>query len=264
MPELPDVEIFRRYFLSTSLHKKIRAVDIKSRDMLKEVSAEKIKSTLERNSFMSALRHGKYLFMETERDEKWLVLHFGMTGFLKYYKDLDHRPGHERLLVYFSNGYHLAYDCQRKLGTISLTDSPDAFIKKRQLGPDALNPDYSLESFAEDFRKIRGKIKSALMKQKYIAGIGNIYSDEILFQAGIHPGVQSSRLKKKDMENIYRQMNHVLKTAIEAHADPGRLPSSFIIPHRQEGDICPKCKAGIEKEKIGGRTAYYCPQCQKK
>ena len=261
MPELPDVEIFKQYLTSTALHQKIDDVELRSRDMLEGVSASRIKKTLVGTSLVSADRHGKHLFIEA-KNGKWLMLHFGMTGFLSYFKDMSKEPDHDRFLFRFSNGYHLAYDCQRKLGRIALIDNPEGFVKRNKLGPDALGPDLDLKAFRNEILKTNASVKWALMDQKRIAGIGNVYSDEILFQAGIRPGTRSQKLDEAGTKKLYRKMKDVLEAAIEARADPSRFPSSFIIPHRRGDGICPKCKGKIEKTKTGGRTSYFCPQCQ--
>jgi len=263
VPELPDVEVFKQYVESTALHKKMDAVEIRSKDMLKNVSGREIKKALEGHQFVSADRHGKYLFLKTE-NTTWLVLHFGMTGFVTYFKDPTKEPAHNRLLIRFSNGYHLAYDCQRKLGEITLTEDPGLFAEERQLGLDALKPGFNLDRFKHILKNTASAVKSALMNQKYIAGIGNIYSDEILFQAGIHPDTKSKELNDDEIARLYNQAESVLKAAIEAHADPSRFPASFIMPHRRGDRTCPKCKGGIEKTKTGGRSAYYCPRCQER
>jgi len=261
MPELPDVEIFRQYVNSTALHKKIDQVDLQSRDMLEGVSPSQIKRTLNGERLVSTDRHGKHLFIKTSGGS-WLMLHFGMTGFVKYFKNPEKSPAHNRLRLRFSNGYHLAYDCQRKLGEIALTDNPALFVEANDLGPDALDPGFDLGRFRETFQTRRASVKSALMNQKYIAGIGNIYSDEILFQAGVHPGTLCNQLDEDETKTLHSKMHHVLSAAIKTRAEPSRLPSSFIIPHRRGDGICPKCKGRIEKTIIGGRASYYCPQCQ--
>jgi len=263
MPELPDVEIFRRYIGVTAFRKKIKKVQIENTEILEGVSSSGLKKALEGDSFVMSHRHGKYLFLKGTKG-KWLMLHFGMTGFPKYFKAYSGKPEHSRLLIHFANSFHLSYDSQRKLGRIGLTDDPDSFIQEKNLGPDALDPELDFDTFQKIVKNTRAKIKPALMNQKYLAGIGNIYSDEILFQAKIHPGRTSNKLDKDEMKRLYFEMDHVLKTAIECRADPGRFPASFIIPHRRGDQICPKCKGGIQKMKAGGRTAYYCPSCQKK
>jgi formamidopyrimidine-DNA glycosylase len=108
MPELPDVEIFRQYLQATSLHRKIITVDVKDSSVLEGISGKKLKQGLQDKRFTSVQRHGKYLFVALN-DNGWLLLHLGMTGFLKYFKKLEKEPDHDRLCIGFSNGYHLVY-----------------------------------------------------------------------------------------------------------------------------------------------------------
>jgi formamidopyrimidine-DNA glycosylase len=261
MPELPDVEVFRRYLDSTSLHKRIKQVQVHTRNMVEGAPAWKLKATLEGHVFKSTDRHGKYLFAALD-NKHWLVLHFGMTGFLKYFKDLEKNPPHERMLLTFYNGYHLAYDCQRKLGKITLTEDLEAFISEEKLGPDALADPFHLAAFREALAGSRSAVKSALMNQNLMAGIGNIYSDEILFQAGILPTEKAQALDEEATKRLFRSMKDVLKTAIDSQAKPEALPDSYIIPHRKKNGKCPKCGKALQKEKVSGRSSYFCSKCQ--
>jgi formamidopyrimidine-DNA glycosylase len=119
-----------------------------------------------------------------------------------------------------------------------------------------------LSSFKQALSATRASIKSALMDQQRIAGIGNIYSDEILFQAGVRPKNPASQLDESSLKALFRAMKEVHSTAIECRADPGRFPEDYLIPHRRGDRICPKCSGGIKTAKISGRTAYFCPRCQ--
>lgn len=262
MPELPDVEIFRNYFNSTSLHKKISNVEIKEKNMLGEISPRSIQMQLKGQQFDSTLRQGKYLFARTD-DEKWLVLHFGMTGFLKYFKNPEESPEHVRLLLDFDNNYHLAYDCQRKLGYIDLINDVQAFIQKKELGVDPYREELDFETFKKIVKEKRSSVKSALMDQSLLAGIGNIYSDEIFFQAKIHPGSKVKKLDDRDLKIIYEKMKDVLQTAIDKEADPDQLPDTYLIPYRNPGDSCPICNGKIQKKTISGRSSYFCTKHQK-
>lgn len=262
MPELPDVEVFKRYLDSTSLHQEIEEVKASSKQVLKGVSSSTLGKELKGRSFSSTDRYGKYLFAHLDGDEAILLLHFGMTGFLKYFKDLEKEPPHDRLLISFKNGYHLAYDSQRKLGEIRLIEDQQEFVGKQELGPDAVS--ISFADFLDALSGSRASVKSALMNQKILAGIGNVYSDEILFQAGIHPASKAGNLDEKTLKNLFKAMGKVLDKAVKAGADPERFPKSFIIPHRHGDQKCPRCSGTIESEKISGRTAYFCPKCQNK
>jgi formamidopyrimidine-DNA glycosylase len=261
MPELPDVEVFRRYVNSTSLHQKIESVEVRNGKILGGVSARKLQSTLRGRTFESSRRHGKNLFVGLDGGG-WLLMHFGMTGRLKYFKDMDQDPPHDRCLISFENHYHLAFDDQRMFGKMDLVEDPEKFVREKKLGPDPLELDSV--SFRERFKGRKASVKSALMNQQVVAGVGNIYSDEILFQAHLYPGTRIERLDDAALEKLFEETRRVLKTAIERGANPQELPDHFLLSHRFEGEKCPRGNGGIRKIKAAGRTAYYCPACQPK
>jgi formamidopyrimidine-DNA glycosylase len=261
MPELPDVEVFRRYVNATALHQRIEHVHVESTSILRDTSPQGLGRALNHKSFQSTSRHGKYLFIKVETDQ-WLVMHFGMSGHVKYFQGKQDIPDYTQILISFVNDHHLAYIAPRKLGFIGLTDKPDTIITAEQLGTDALG--LTEKQFMEMAAARRGGAKAWLMDQQTIAGIGNIYSDEILFQAGIHPRMPVSDLDKKALQKLRQAINKVLHTAIDAKVDPQKMPSNFLLPHREEGGHCPNCDGPLETVKTGGRTAWYCPQCQPK
>jgi formamidopyrimidine-DNA glycosylase len=260
MPELPEVETFKRYLDATSLHQRIISVDVRDAYVLKSVTATELARRLKGRRFESSRRHGKHLFVRTDGD-LWSRLHFGMTGSLRYFKHAEQAPKHTRVLFVFAKAHRLAFEDQRKFGEISLLKDVDEFLKKRALGPDSL--DISLQQFKEIFGKHRGAVKTILLNQKLIAGIGNIYADEILFRARIHPATQVSVLKEKTVAKIFRAARDVLKKAIEAKADMDRMPKSWLLAHRGKGGKCPRCRRELKSATIGGRTAWFCAHCQK-
>jgi formamidopyrimidine-DNA glycosylase len=184
-----------------------------------------------------------------------------MTGNLKYFEDKKDDPKHDRMLVTFSSG-HLAYDCQRMLGKISLAKKPEDFVEKKGLGPDAL--EVGFEGFKQALNGRSAKAKSLLLNQSVIAGIGNIYGDEILFQSGVHPEKHVDELSEGKIKEIYNNMRRILKTAIRNRADPKKFPEGYIISQRKKGGKCPKGDSKLKTVKISGRTSYYCPNHQKK
>jgi len=232
MPELPEVEIFKKYIESTSLNKKIRKAVVKSSQILETTTENQLKAKLETKKFLLCRRHGKYLFTNVS-DELWLVMHFGMTGYLKYFKNLEDEPPHSRLVLSFENDYHLAFDDQRKFGKITTTAKIEGFIRKKRLGKDALSLDF--QSFKEIMQAGRGTVKYTLMNQHVIAGIGNIYSDEIVFQSGIHPKTKTAELKNKLLKKLFNNMKYVLNTAIVKHAELEKLPKIFCQPTVRKG-----------------------------
>ncbi|MFZ0915762.1 MAG: DNA-formamidopyrimidine glycosylase family protein, partial [Candidatus Udaeobacter sp.] len=236
MPELPDVETFKRYLNATSLRQRIANVDVRSAYVLKGISARELERRLKRRRFESSRRHGKHLFVRTD-DDFWLRLHFGMTGSIHYFKRPEQAPKHTRVCFVFANTRCLAFEDQRKFGEVGLIEDVNEFLKKRALGPDAL--DIDLSQFKEIFRKHDGAVKTILLNQKLIAGIGNIYADEILFRTRLHPATQISAVKAKTVSKLFRATRYILKKAIESKADADLMPKSWLVTHRGEGGKCP-------------------------
>lgn len=260
MPELPDVEVFRRYLASTALHKKIAGVEVFNGRILKGTRLKLFKKNVSGRSMEDTDRHGKYLFAVLDNGSI-LALHFGMTGFLRYFKNPEKEPDHPRMAVHFKQGYRLVYDDQRLLGSVSLLSDKDEFIRKKKLGPDALA--IGSDDFDTILKNGRGCLKTTLMNQNSVAGIGNIYADEIMFQARMHPKADVHALTQKQRLKLYRAMQYVLSAAIESGADPNAMPDTFLLPHRNPGDRCPRCPDRIKKITISGRSSYFCPTCQK-
>ncbi|MFW6056456.1 MAG: Fpg/Nei family DNA glycosylase [Chloroflexota bacterium] len=264
MPELPDVEGSKRYLDSTSLHQEIEHAAISDERIVKHVSLRTLRNHLEGSELSESHRHGKYLFAALSRGGD-LVLHFGMTGFLHYDSDLSQQPGHTKLALRFTSGGQLAYVNVRRLGEISYTNDRAAFIEEHELGPDALDDSLDRDTFIKSYKGRRGSVKGALMNQSIVAGIGNVYSDEILFQAGIDPRTNVNSLDEDTLGDIYGVMRRVLRTAADHGGNPGELPDDWLLPVVQAGgETCPGCKGKIEKVKVSGRSAHYCPECQKR
>lgn len=260
MPELPDVETFKRYLDSTALHERIEKAEVFSADLVKGISARELESVLAGRTLEETLRRGKFLLVRLD-DGRFLVLHFGMTGYLEYFKEGE-EPDHTRMLLAFENGYHLAYVCMRKFGELGLVEDAETFFAERDLGPDAASDELDLARFRELLDGRRGMAKSTLMNQSILAGIGNVYSDEICFQAGIHPATPVADLSKEEIEALYEAMRAVLETTIERQADPEQLPEVYLSRHRDPDASCPRCGTQIATRRISGRRAYFCPRCQ--
>ena len=261
MPELPDVEVMRRYMERTSLYQPISDVVKLNEDVLENSAVDRLKGTLAGSQFERTLRHGKYLFACTNTNG-WVVFHFGMTGYLEYHEEQGKTQRHTRVEFIFQNGRGLCFILQRKLGGLWLTEDTGSFRENRGLGPDALDGNLGPDELKGAAKNGRSSVKSFLMNQKRIAGIGNVYSDEILFQTGILPWTMTENIYSEGWQKLATKIRDVLKTAIERGADPGEMPGSYLLTHRREGGICPRCKGEISAAKISGRTAYFCTECQ--
>jgi formamidopyrimidine-DNA glycosylase len=260
MPELPDVEVFKRYLDATSLHKKIKKMRMHDTRVLRGITGRMLQKRLADRQLEKTRRHGKHLFVRVG-DMGWLRLHFGMTGFLRYFKRAGKKPDHVAMTIRFVNGFCLAYDNQRRLGQVGWVDSPEEFAREEGLGPDALN-DLNFDRFKDVMSGRRGFVKSALMNQQVIAGIGNVYADEILFQSRIRPRARVEEITAKDLQRLFDAIQKVLRTAVRCKADPEAFPKDFLIRNRGKNRNCPRCGGRIEKVTVSGRSGYACPNCQ--
>ncbi len=258
-PELPEVETFKEYFDETSLNQRISNVLIRDNRVL-NVQENNFKKTLKSNQFNSTLRHGKYLFVKLNTG--FIVFHFGMSGDLYYFNDIKEEPTHSRILFEFANGNYLSYISQRMFGKVDLTKDIEDFIAKtKKLGVDAMKMTFG--EFKKSLEKRTAVAKSALMNQNIIAGIGNIYSDEILFQAKVHPKTNINEVSDSKLREIFEIIKKVLKVGIEKRGILKTYPNHFIISHRKENEACPECGGKIERLKISQRHGFFCPNCQK-
>ena len=261
MPELPDIARFKKYLDATSLHQTIRRTVVHDRDVLEDVSAQRLRRILQGRSFESTGRWGKFLFVELD-EGPWLAMHFGMTGYLDYREISRQIPDHTRVTYQFEGGQRLAYVCQRKLGRVTLAQEIESFVQSQNLGPDGLDEQLDFEAFRHRLANRRGAVKSALMNQQLVAGIGNIYSDEILFQARVHPKRPVTELDDGQLRSVHRALRKVLRKAVDCNGEVERLPRSYFLPHREGDGLCPRCQRELDEVKVSGRTAHVCPSCQ--
>jgi formamidopyrimidine-DNA glycosylase len=261
MPELPDVAGFKRYLDATSLHQGIRSTECFDERFLKGVSRRGLQRRLKGAELEHSRRWGKWLFVELS-GKGVLVLHFGMSGRLDYAADEGDPPEHTRLLLHLEEGRRLAVISQRMIGRASWTDDVEAFARQHDLGPDALDDDLDADAFVEIVGRRRGAIKSGLMNQSVLAGIGNVYSDEICFQARIHPAAKIDRLDEKRLREVHKVMRRVLKTAARKGGDGMKAPKGWLLGGRGEDSPCPRCGGKLDSETVNSRTAWFCPRCQ--
>lgn len=260
MPELPDVEVFRRYLERHAGGADVVEAEVRDSRCLEDIAAGRFERLLAGTRLGRTRRHGKHLFVRLKPDA-WLTLHFGMTGFLRHVSE-DEEPEYSRIVFHLAGGASLHYILKRMLGRARITGSPETFIDEHDLGPDALDLDSG--AFDELLQSVRGGVKSLLMNQARIAGIGNIYSDEMLFEAGIHPAARCGDLDAGARGRLDEARRNVLETAIERDADPERLPRKWLLPHRNEGESCPRCGGSIRREVVSGRGAYFCDTHQER
>lgn len=258
MPELPDVEIFRRRLARSGLHRRIADVQIRDSRMLRHDGGRDVERTLRGRSLEATHRRGKHLIVDLS-DGGVLALHFGMTGYLTA-EDGESIEEHARMVVELDDGPRLRFVDQRRLGWIALADTSDDYVAREGLGPDALA--LTPAELRNVMRDSRGSVKATLTDQGRIAGLGNIYADEVLFQARVDPRASACDLDPAAYRRLHRQLRRVAELAIDRGADPDRLPRTWLLPHREEGTPCPRGRGTVRRYRSGGRTGYHCPTCQ--
>ena len=257
MPELPEVAYQKKYADATILHKKIVKVETGDKKIYQSDKNE-FEETLKDNQFIGSERLGKYLFLNL-KNKGVLVVHFGMTGKLEYYQH-EEIPKYAQLTLTFEDHSRVSFTCPRKFGKLYLAESLVKFQKENGLGVDALA--LTKEQFFEILKGKTGTIKALLMNQKLIAGIGNLYADEILFQVKIHPATKVNELSEKDKLKIYNKIKEVLEVVKKVREEGQKLPESYITTVRKKDADCPRNNGKIQQIKVSGRTTYFCPICQ--
>ncbi len=296
MPELPEVETTVKGLKKTVLGRKIEDVWSDTPKMTRVFKKGEMKSDfpgfkneVKGKKILKIGRRGKnILFFLSEG--KILLVHLKMTGHFLFgkwrmengkQKSLSKGPLTEdpmnrfiRAVFYLGKEKQLALCDLRKFAKMELWDGKDLKNSKvfSSLGPEPLSAGFTFKKFKDVLKNKKGRIKQVLMDQTVIAGIGNIYSDEALFAAKIHPLKRTFSLKEKELERIYSAVKKVLKQGLDkkgesfsdfrtVSGEKGEF-DSFRQVYRREGDPCFKCKKPIKRIKIGGRSSCFCPKCQ--
>lgn len=259
MPELPEVNTFKRYFDESALQQKIAQTIVSDDKIIRNCTGSEFADLTAARTFLKSYRRGKYLFAEMDNG-KHILLHFGMTGDLKYYEDAVDKPKHERFRFEFENGMKLGFDCPRKFARIVHITDLQAFIKDKKLGEDALV--ISEKAFLKLAEGKKSTIKGFLLNQKHLAGVGNLYADEFCFQTKIHPGSRTNALSKNQLKAIFKIMKTILKEAVEKLPHYKEYPGEWYWDKwRKEGKL--EGKGTVVSAKIAGRTTYWVEGWQK-
>jgi len=256
MPELPEVEMARRFVDRSLKGRRVSSLEVLDGRMLASGSEPAMREAFLGRTVGEVCRHGKHLLIKIGEDH--LYIHLGMSGSLHL---LDHAEGtsHERLRLGLDEDV-LVLDDPRRFGRFGLYHRAEDLLVERDLGPDALTvPD---RVFVSRMAGRKGSIKPLLLDQKVIAGVGNLYADEALFQERLHPATKAEDISRKEMARLGRRIRKVLEASISASTEFSRLPEGFLLRDRREGAPCPRCHRELVTIRIGGRTSLLCPACQ--
>jgi formamidopyrimidine-DNA glycosylase len=258
MPELPDVEGFRRYLARHAQGQRIARVEVPDPPLVRNRSVRALDGALLGARFAEPWRHGKWLFAPV--GDSQLLLHFGMTGRLHWSTGAADRHPHDRVIFVCEAG-ELRYNNMRRFGGVWLArDERERDSITGPLGPDAAT--LAEQRFEQLLASRRGGIKAALMDQRLIAGIGNLLSDEILWRACVNPATPVARLGRRRRRRLY----DALRAAVRESIRYGRVPhgARWLTRVRDDRDPrCPRCGTRLRRTRIAGRTACWCPRCQR-
>ena len=273
MPELPEVETVRRALINEICGKRVTSVGGQSIGLRRPLDIEELATVLPGRQFLQARRRGKFLLLDTDPAGSILFL-LGMTGIIQIVPAVEELRAHTHLILDLDDGRELRFVDPRRFGmAVWLAPGEEAYDPSlRTLGVEPLDPGL-LESLPPLIRQRRAPIKSLLLDQRLVAGIGNIYAAEALWRAGVHPRRAGNRISHARLRALAETVQEVLTEAITAggttlrdFATPDGSSGYFAVNlqvYGRQGEPCLRCGAAIRAEAIGGRTTAWCPRCQK-
>lgn len=274
MPELPEVETVKRSLQKLAVGQTIVDLEVFLPKIVRPHPPEFFRAAVTDLKIENFRRRGKYLLVDLS-EEMVLLIHLRMTGRLVYLKKNDPLPKYTHLLFYLDSGSRLAFADMRQFGHVTLLSRTEAahLPALTKLGPEPLEEQFSVDYMKEKFSKRRTKVKGLLLDQTFVAGLGNIYADEALHRAKIHPERAVGDLTVEEITALYHSIVAVLQQGID---NRGTSFSDYVdgegnkgsnqyqlTAYQREGKQCHYCGNIIQRKKVVGRSSYYCPHCQR-
>lgn len=276
MPELPEVETIRRDIHKEFINQRIKQVEVSGSRSIRRQPAEQFVSRAEGRRLLSTSRRGKYLILKLDNREM-VVAHMGMSGQLLRASSRDPRGKHTHVVFVFAGGIELRFVDPRTFGELFIA-SPEQIEGEvpelAHLGFDPVEQPISCTALGTLLGARRAKLKPLLMDQRFVAGIGNMYADEILFAAGLRPDRSADQLTSQEVRRLCRSIVDTLEEAIhhrgssladEQYRDLFGVVGAYQKLHKvydREGQLCPCCRSEIVRVKANGRSSFFCPRCQ--
>lgn len=270
MPELPEVEVVKRGLEKILEHRPtLERIELTRKD-LREPMPKKALQKLEGEKILSVERRAKYLLLWTTQGA--MISHLGMTGTWRV-APLGEERDHDHIYLHFSGGLRLAYRDPRRFGVFDFAKDPWTHAKFKDLGPEPLSPQFTGESLWQSLRNKQVTLKVAVMDQKIVVGVGNIYASEALFAAGIKPTLPAGKLSRDKAHVLAAEIKKILTLSIEkggssisdfaqASGESGYFQNTFRVYDRA-GSECFVCGSEIRSKVLGGRNTFWCSHCQK-
>ena len=274
MPELPEVEVIRRGLIPQLVDRTINRVVVSNRRLRLPVPRAKLNLYVQGNRVKKVDRRAKYLLVKMNNGAL-MVLHLGMSGRLAFFANGTRRAAHDHLRFRLDSGLELRFNDVRRFGSVQVLcpEEVEGSGIFAGLGPEPLGPDFSSNYLLGAARGRIRPIKNLLMDASVVAGIGNIYANEILFAAGIRPTLAAGKLEKKTWDRVVLASHLVLEraiacggTTISDYLDSGGKAGYFqceLKVYGRESEPCPTCSNAIMRQVLAGRATFFCPLCQK-
>jgi len=270
MPELPEVETTRRGLAPHVVGRSIAAVEVRE-PRLRWPVAKSLAGKLAGQRIDALERRGKYLLFGTQAGT--LLVHLGMSGSLKFLRDPPAHGPHDHVDLVLAGGGCLRFNDPRRFGSWLLTSRPDSHPLLKPLGPEPLSADFTADYLASACRGRRVAIKPHLMNGRIVVGVGNIYANEALFRAGIHPLRAAGRIARARFVPLVESIRAVLEDALEeggttlrnyvdGDGNPGYFRLSLRV-YERTGEPCPRCGSPLRERVVGQRATYFCARCQR-
>ncbi len=273
MPELPEVETVKEALKTKVLNKKIIGVNIYYPNIIEYPTVDEFKLKIINQTINNIKRRGKWLMFEL--DDYYLLSHLRMEGKYNIVNANEVVNKHEHVAFLLNNKKELRYQDTRKFGKMHLIEKNQILSRKplNELGLEPWDENLTIKYLKDKYQNKKLPIKTVILDQSIIVGIGNIYADEILFLSKINPLKEAKKLTNKELQRIIDNTKIVLDKAIKSGGTTIRTYSSVggihgrfqqeLLVHNQEGNTCKECNNEIIKIKVNGRGTYYCPNCQK-
>jgi formamidopyrimidine-DNA glycosylase len=266
MPELPDLEVIREFLTSRLPGVRVTSAEIRRPIVVRNLVGGDLADDVVGQRFTEVGRRGKFLLLRLESGLT-LVVNPMLAGRIRYGEPLPRARVRDALVLGLADGRELRYHDAADMGKVYLTDRLDAVPGYATQGPDATDPDLTLDSFRQRLRKHPGEIKGILVNQSFVAGIGNAYADEILWAARLYPFRRRPSLSGEEVERLYGAMRTVLAEAIVTLR--GRVGEAidvevrdFLAVHGKAGQACPRCGSKISQVKRQRIATHFCRSCQ--
>jgi len=270
VPELPEVETIRRDLASLVLGRRIDEVEVLWPRTVQGLEAEAFQARLAGQRIEWLGRRGKHLLLHLSSGGD-LIIHLGMSGRLLLEQGHISPEKYDRVLFRLEGGLALRFRDVRKLGWLALVKDGEEFLAS--LGPEPLEEGFTAEVLTKRLAGRKGQLKPLMLNQRFLAGVGNIYADEALFAAGLHPCRRADTLSEEDIARLHWAIRSTLASGIEdrgssvndyrdAEGRPGRHQENLAV-YGREGEPCPRCGAPIQRIVVGGRGTHFCPNCQR-